>query len=57
MTVETLFDMIQTPVVGAIAGYVLFRQLRKTHPETALKFALIAGIGAAIVYAALKYVF
>jgi hypothetical protein len=57
MTVETLFDVIQTPMVGAIVGYGLFRQLRKTHPEKALRFALMAGVGAAIVYAALKYVF
>jgi uncharacterized membrane protein YeaQ/YmgE (transglycosylase-associated protein family) len=57
MTVETLFDVIQTPIIGAIAGFVVFRQLRKTRPESALKYALLAGIGAAILYAALKYVF
>jgi uncharacterized membrane protein YeaQ/YmgE (transglycosylase-associated protein family) len=57
MTVETLFDVIQTPIIGAIAGFVVFRQLRKTQPESALKYALLAGIGAAILYAALKYVF
>jgi uncharacterized membrane protein YeaQ/YmgE (transglycosylase-associated protein family) len=57
MTVETLFDVIQTPIIGAIAGFVVFRQLRKTQPESALKYAPLAGIGAAILYAALKYVF
>jgi uncharacterized membrane protein YeaQ/YmgE (transglycosylase-associated protein family) len=57
MTVETLFDVIQTPLVGAIAGFVVFRQLRKTQPEAALKYALMAGVGAAVLYAALKFVF
>jgi hypothetical protein len=57
MTVETLFDVIQTPVVGAIAAFFAYRQQRKTQPETALKYALMVGVGAAIVYAALEYVF
>jgi multidrug transporter EmrE-like cation transporter len=57
MTVETLFDIIQTPVIGAIAAFVVFRQVRKTQPDAALKYALLTGVGTAVLYAALKYVF
>jgi uncharacterized membrane protein YeaQ/YmgE (transglycosylase-associated protein family) len=57
MTLETLFNLIQFPIVGAIAGFVVFRQLRKTQPDWAVKAGLLAGIGAAILYAALKFLF
>lgn len=55
MTLETLFTLIQFPIVGAIAGFVVFRQLRKTQPNSAVKAGLFAGIGAAVLYAALKF--
>ena len=57
MTLETLFDIIQTPIIGVIVAVVVFMQLRKTQPGSALKFALLAGVAAAILYAALKFVF
>ncbi|HTN95968.1 MAG TPA: hypothetical protein VL101_03235 [Nordella sp.] len=55
MTLETLFTLVQVPIVGAIAGFVVFRQLRKSQPNSAVKAGLFAGIGAAVLYAALKF--
>lgn len=55
MTPETLFTLIQFPIVGAIAGFVVFRQLRKTQPDSAVKAGLFAGMGAAVLYAAVKF--
>ena len=57
MTTETLFDIIQTPIIGVIAGAIIFRQQRKTKPDTALKTAILSGVCASVLYAILKFLF
>ena len=57
MSLETIFDIIQTPIFGAIIGAVLYFQLRRQDLKHAGLWAIVAGAIGAIAYAAIKFFF
>lgn len=56
VSIETIFDIIQTPVIGVIVGLVLYFQLRKQEGiQRPVLWALAGGILTAALYGAWKF--
>ena len=58
MSLETVFDIIQTPIIGIILGLVIFFQFRKMESvKRPGLWAVGAGILGSALYGAMKFVF
>jgi uncharacterized membrane protein YeaQ/YmgE (transglycosylase-associated protein family) len=57
MDTATLFDIVQTPIIGAIGGFVVYRQLLRQGQPRALPFGILAGVIGAVLYGLIKFVF